>query len=170
MKTKKTNDARILVDTIKDPRDMAEIIHLAIATNREVDVTGNSISHTHPKVLRQIDAWKPGFRKNPSVSNVHYEHNFFDRIKYLKSIGYTIIGTSPHFGESLFHTNFAKGNQLIVFGTEVGGLSKEKMAVMEKIVNVPMLNQTRFYTLRTILPIVIHEVLRQKGFFGKPKK
>lgn len=162
-------DLRILVDTIKDPRDFAELVHLAMATDRTVDVTGNSIHHAHPKVAGVINSWKPGFREHPELARVHYSQDFFERVKALKAQGYQVIGTSPNFGDSLFESNFSKGKQVVVFGTEVGGLSKAKIGVLDKVVRVPMTGETRFYTLRTVIPVVVHEMLRQKGFFGKPR-
>jgi tRNA(Leu) C34 or U34 (ribose-2'-O)-methylase TrmL len=170
MSKTKENDLRIIVDTIRDPRDLAELVHLAIATNREVDVTGNSIRYDHPKVAGIIGSWKPEFREKPQLDTVKYASDFFAKVNELRSRGYTVVGTSPNFGDSLFETDFSRGKQAIVFGTEVGGLSKQKVAALDKIVKVPMLNGTRFYTLRTVIPIIVHEILRQKGFFGKPKK
>jgi tRNA(Leu) C34 or U34 (ribose-2'-O)-methylase TrmL len=167
MKTK-NNELLLLVDTIKDPRDMAELVHLALATNRCVEITGNSLTHTHPKVSRIISSWKPDYLQNQGASKINYSNDYFQKINHLKKEGYTIIGTSPNKGESLFETNFSKGKHVAVFGTEVGGLSREKIKAVDKMVRVPMLNETRFYTLRTIIPIVVHEILRQKGLFGKP--
>ena len=163
------NDLRLLVDTIKDPRDMAELVHLVLATNQNVEVTGNSITHSHPKVAGQVNSWKPGFRQSPTMTHVHYSQSYLDKVRQLKAEGYIIVGTSPNHGSSIFETDLSKGRHVLVFGTEVGGLSREKMAVVDKMVKVPMLNETRFYTLRVIIPIIVHEVLRQKGFFGRPR-
>ena len=163
-------DFVILLDTVKDPRDLAEITHLAIATDQELIITGKSIKHDHPKVVGIIDSWKPRFKEKPKLKNVKYFDNYFSTIEKLKKQGYEIIGTTPNSGKSLYQTNLSKGKQIIVFGTETGGLSKQKKAVLDYLITVPMKNQTRFYTLKTIVPIVVHEILRQKGFFRKPKK
>jgi len=61
------NDFKLLFDTIKDPRDLAEVLHLAIATGREVDITGKSIRHDHKKVAGIIGSWKPGFKDMPMI-------------------------------------------------------------------------------------------------------
>jgi len=163
-------DFRLLFDTIKDPRDMAEALHLAIATGRKVDITGNSIRHDHRKVSGLIDSWKPGFKQDPKMSNVEYTQDYFSRVEALKRQGYKVIGTTPNSGPSLFETDLSKGKQAIVFGTEVGGISKKKMAVLDGIVRVPMVGNTKFYTLRTVVPIIVHEIMRQKGMLGKPKR
>ncbi|MDD4984055.1 MAG: TrmH family RNA methyltransferase [Candidatus ainarchaeum sp.] len=167
MVLKKDTDLRILVDTIKDPRDLAELVHLSIATNRTLDITGKSIRHDHPKVSGIISSWFPEFKSSSPSININYTDDFFDKVKALKKAGYTIVGTSPNFGQSIFKTDFSKGKYVIVFGTEVGGLSKAKIAALDNIVSVPMLNQTKFYTLHTVIPVVVHEILRQKGFFGR---
>jgi hypothetical protein len=163
-------DFRLLFDTIKDPRDLAEVLHLAIATNRQVDITGKSIRHDHKKVAGVIGSWKPGFKQNPQMAGVEYADDFFSKVSALKRQGYKIIGTTPNSGPSLFETDLSRGKQAIVFGTEVGGLSKKKMEVLDGIIRVPMQGGTRFYTLRTVVPVIVHEIMRQKGMLGKPKK
>jgi len=160
-------DLRILADTIKDPRDLAELVHLSIATNRAVYITGKSIRHDHPKVSGIISSWFPDFKFSSPSIDINYTNDFFACVKSLKDAGYSVIGTSPNFGKSIFETDLSKGKHVVVFGTEVGGLSKAKIAALDSVVRVPMLNQTKFYTLHTVIPIIVHEVLRQKGFFDK---
>jgi len=161
------NDFALLFDAIKGPRDLAEVLHLALATGRKVYITGKSIRHDHNKVKGLIDSWKPGFRNNPKINNLEYEEDYFSQIYKLRKKGYTIVGTSPNTGQSLFETDFSKEKQVIVFGTETSGLNKEKMAKVDYTIRVPMQNNTRFYTLATVTPIIVYEIMRQKGLLKK---
>lgn len=77
--------------------------------------------------------------------------------------GIRLIGTSPRATSSLFEVNLSESNFAVVFGTEVGGLSKEKLALMDELVQIPMGDQLDFMTLSVVTPIVVYEILSQQG-------
>ena len=52
-----------LFDSLKDPRDMAQIIHLGLALGLKSEFTGSSIQTNHPKVV-DTHSWIKGFKKN----------------------------------------------------------------------------------------------------------
>lgn len=156
-------DKLILVfDCLKDPRDMANIIHLSLATNTKVILTGNSLPKNHYKVLKILNSWIPNISEKEIEKKVKNEMDFFKCIEKLKKNKYTIYGTSPNFGENFYKKDFRKLKHAIIFGTESSGLSKEKITKMEEIVQIPMKNNTRFYTITTIAPAITLEILRQK--------
>ena len=138
------------------------MIHLGLAAGVEIELTGNSLSPTHLKVINIIDSWINNFRDNQTLEHVSIHSDFEKRIKALKKQGYEIIGTSPNTGENLFSADFSKGKQVIVFGTETTGLSKEKMSLLDKTLKVPMQNNTKFFTISAIAPVFTYEALRQK--------
>jgi len=152
----------LLCDSLRDPRDLAQLIHLSLATNTKLELTGSSISPIHPKVIGIVNSWLPGFYAKPQLKLVSQKGDFFKRINELKKKGFVTVGTSSHEGESLFDKDLSKGKHAIVFGTETSGLSKEKMAAMDKMINVPMKNETKFFTLSAVVPLVTYELLRQK--------
>jgi tRNA (guanosine-2'-O-)-methyltransferase len=138
------------------------MIHLGLATDTEIELTGSSLHPTHQKVINIIDSWIQNFRDNQKLSHVSIHSDFEKRIKALKKQGYEIVGTSPNTGEDFFSVDLSKGKQVIVFGTETSGLSNEKMSLMDKMVKVKMHNGTKFYTISTIAPVFAYEALRQK--------
>ncbi|MFA5931696.1 MAG: TrmH family RNA methyltransferase [archaeon] len=152
----------LLFDCLRDPRDLAQMVHLGLATDTEIELTGNSIQPTHQKVINIIDSWIHNFRDNQTLEHVSIHQDFEKRIKALKKQGYEIVGTSPNVGTNLFNFDFSNGKQVIVFGTETSGLSKEKMALLDKMIKVPMQNGTKFYTITAIAPVFAYEALRQK--------
>ena len=153
----------LLFDSLRDPRDLAQMIHLGLAADVEIELTGSSIAPTHQKVINIIDSWVLNFRDNQKLAHVKVHSDFEKRIIALKKQGYKIIGTSPDAGENFFDCDFSKGKNVIVFGTETSGLSKEKMSLMDKMVKVPMKNGTKFFTISTIAPVFAYSALKQKG-------
>jgi len=152
----------LLFDSIRDPRDIAEVIHLGLALDIGIEFTGSSLYPEHPKVVNIINSWIPGFIDNKKLSHVSIHHDFSKRINVLKKNGYSIIGTASNANKSLGSADFSKGKQVIVFGTESSGLSKEKIAQVDEMLCVPMKNGTSFFTIRAIAPVFAFEALRQK--------
>lgn len=152
----------LLFDSLRDPRDLAQMIHLGLATDTEIELTGSSIPPTHQKVINIIDSWVLNFKDNQELEHVSIHSDFEKRIKALKKQRYEIIGTSPNTGKNFFDVDLSAGKQVIVFGTETSGLSKEKMSLMDKMVKIPMKNETRFFTITAIAPVFAYETLRQK--------
>ncbi|MFA5125832.1 MAG: TrmH family RNA methyltransferase [archaeon] len=152
----------LLFDSLRDPRDLAQMIHLGLAAGIEIELTGSSLPPTHQKVINIIDSWIHNFRDNQELSHVSIHSDFEKRIKALKKQGYGIMGTSSQKGSNLFQADLSKGKHVIVFGTETSGLSKEKMDLMDKILRVPMQNNTKFFTISAIAPVFAYEALKQK--------
>ena len=152
----------ILCDSLRDPRDLAQLIHLSLATNTKLELTGSSLAPNHPKVLNIVNSWLPGFRASPNLKLVSQRGDFFRRVAELKKRGFAVAGTSSHEGKPLFKAGLSKGKHAIVFGTETSGLSESKMKAMDSMLQVPMKNGTKFFTLGTIVPVFAYEALRQK--------
>ncbi len=153
----------LLFDSLRDTRDMAEIIHLGLALDLKIELTGSFIEPSNYKVIKIIDSWLPGFKEKPLMPHVKTFPDFFARIRQLKAKGWEIIGTSSNSKNSLFSSNLSKGKQVIVFGTETSGLSKSKLALMDSVLSIPMKNNTKFFTIRTAAPIFAFDALRQKN-------
>jgi hypothetical protein len=158
------NKLILLFDSLRDPRDLAEVIHLGLAADIRIELTGSSLNPNHQKVINILDSWLLGFRNNPKLGHVSIHTDFAKRIIALKKQGYKIIGTSSHSGKNLFNSGeiFSNGKQAIVFGTETSGLSREKIALMDEMLFVPMKNETKFFTIRAIAPVFAFEALKQK--------
>lgn len=158
----------LLFDSIRDPRDIAEVIHLGLAAGIGIEFCGNSIEPTHYKVTGILNSWMPGFKEHPQLGHVKVVPDFAKRIRQLKKLEYEIIGTTSHKSleskkcENLFESNLSKGKQVIIFGTESSGLSESKIGLTDRMLCVPMKNNTKFFTIRAIAPVFAFEALRQK--------
>lgn len=152
----------LVFDCIRDPRDLANMIHLAIATNTKIVLTGNSLSPTHYKVINILKSWIKEINEKEIMKIVKIEQDYFKFIKKIKKEKYKTYGTSPNIGQNLFEKDLSKKNHAIIFGTESSGLTKEKMNSLDGILKIPMKNNTKFFTLTAIAPTITYEILRQK--------
>lgn len=156
---------KLIFDCLRSPYDFANIIQVALATNEcEIYVTGNSLRHDHQKIAGKVASWSKKIRKDgyPFGLSIRYLDTLQDCIKELKQSGVRVIGTSPHASKSFFDLDLSGDDYAIVFGTESGGLSKEKMAYMDELVKLPMSNNLDFMTLSTVVPVVVYEAERQR--------
>jgi len=154
-------DLILLFDSLRDPRDLAQVIHLAFAFDIKVILTGNSIPLNNFKVLRILSSWIKTDEKKVSKF-VTQKSSFEKEIISLKKKNYKIIGTICSGGKDFTKYSFPKEKIVIVFGTETSGLSKEKQTLMDELITIPMKNNTRFFTLSSIAPLIAFEKLKQK--------
>jgi len=156
---------RLIYDCLRAPYDIANVIQVILATDGacELHITGQSLRHDHPKALGKIGSWSAKIRKHglPDLP-IHYHDSLEECAEVIHANGIRLIGTSPQATNSFFETDLSGNDFAIVFGTEVGGLSKPKMALMDEVVQIPMGNQLDFMTLSVITPIVVYEVLGQQ--------
>ena len=153
----------LLFDSLRDPRDLAQMIHLGLAAGVSIELTGSSLPIAHPKVIGILDSWIPGFKKKPILGHVSFHPEFGKRIGSLKKQGYSIIGTSSHAGtKNVFSFDLSSGKHAIVFGTETTGLNKDKQGLMDAMLAVPMISPTSFFTLSAVAPVFCFEAMRQK--------
>jgi len=133
--------------------------------NCEIYVTGNSLNHKHPKILGKVASWSSGIKNRglPDSFEVHYFNSLEDCVEKLKKENVRFIGTSPHAEKSFYDFEFDGHNDAIVFGTEVGGISKKKQALLDEMVKIPMSNELDFMTLSVVVPIVAYELNRQRS-------
>jgi len=158
---------RLIYDCVKAPYDIANILQVALALGEcELYFTGNSLRHDHPKIVSKLRSWSSKIRLQGLTGlNVHYYQSFEALVVQLKKQKIYLIGTSPNAKKSFYEMDLSKNDFAIVFGTEVGGLSKSKIANMDEIVKIPMLPEIDFMTLSIVTPIIAYEVSRQQGIF-----
>lgn len=159
---KKVGEVVLVCDALRDPRDLAQMVHLSLATNTKLFLTGSSLFPLHPKVIGILDSWIPGFKQKPNLKKVVVFEGLEECVAFLRKKGFEVLGTSPSVGKNFFSTNLGKGKTAIVFGTETSGLSDAKMKLMGGMLRIPMQGGTRFYTLSAIAPVFAYEALRQK--------
>jgi len=149
----------LLFDCLRAPYGAAHIIQVALAVgNCDLYLSGNSIDLKHKKIVSKIKSW--GITSYPSAE-IFYDLNI--AVQELHNRGKYMIGTSPHSKKSVFDLDLSEGKNIFVFGTESGGLSRDKMSKLDELVSVPATAEVPFLTLPTVVPIITYEYYRQLG-------
>jgi TrmH family RNA methyltransferase len=149
----------LLFDCLRAPYDAAHIIQVAMALgNCDIYISGNSIDIKHQKIVSKVKSW--GINSYP---NIEFFENLGFAVQEMHNRGRYLIGTSPHSKKSIFDLDLSEGKSVFVFGTESGGLSREKISRLDELVSVPATEKVPFLTLTTVVPIIAYEYYRQLG-------
>jgi len=133
----------LLFDGLRAPYDAAHIIQVALALgNCDLYLSGNSIELNHPKIVSKVRSW--GINLYPVAERFE---SLNVAVQELHARGRYLIGTSPHSKMSLFELDLSEGKSVFVFGTESGGLSREKVSRLDELIAVPSTNNVPFLTL-----------------------
>lgn len=152
----------LVFDCLRDPRDIAQVIHLSLATNTKSILTGNSLLLDNFKTINILKSWITNVDIKQVEQFVTFESDYNKCISSLKKKGFTLVGTTPNNAKNLYSSKFSKGKHAMVFGTESSGLSEQKKVVLDTMIKVPMLNGTNFFTISAIAPAITLEIMRQK--------
>lgn len=156
----------VVLDCIRKAQNLGAILRLMRATNSEVYLTGDAIEHTHRKVKNQIQKWArlSNYADVDSIVEVKYRDTLEILVNELHEKGYRMIGTSPH-AEAIYTDIDYTGNDFaLVFGTEVTGLSRAKLEMLDAAITIPMLGDIDSLNLATSVAVIMYEALRQRGF------
>lgn len=149
----------LLFDCLRAPYDAAHIIQIAQALDPcDIYLSGNCIDFNHDKIRGKVVSW--GIKEYPSV--LKYD-SLESAVLDLHSRGKRIIGTSPSATCNFYSLDMSSGEDVIVFGTETSGLSKEKSKMMDKLTKLPMTQKCEFLTLPVVVSAVAYEINRQLG-------
>ncbi len=156
----------IVLDCIRKAQNLGAVMRLVMATNAEVYLTGDALKHTHRKVKKQMQKWArlPVFGDVENLINVKYADTLEELVNDFRAKGYRIIGTSPHAEAIYTDIDYTADDFIIVFGTEVSGLGRAKLEMMDTTITIPMLGEVDSLNLATSAAIVMYEILRQQGF------
>lgn len=160
---------KLVFDRLRAPYDWANILQAVIATGDcELYITGNSIRHDHEKVIGKIKSWSKKITKEgmPPLK-INYFSSFAECASKLRAQGIRLIGTSSRAKKSFYELDLKNDNFAIVFGTETSGLIKEKIAILDDMVKLPMSDNLDFMTLSVVVPVMIYEIKRQEGLLLK---
>lgn len=158
---------KLVFDCLRAPYDWANILQAVLAVGEcELYITGNSLRHDHPKVVGKVKSWSKKLTKQglPPL-RINYFSSLVECAVKLKKQNIKLIGTSSYAKKSFYDLDLKEDNFAIVFGTETSGLTKEKIALLDDMVRLPMSDNLDFMTLSVVVPIVIYEAKRQKGLF-----
>lgn len=135
-------------DTIKDPRDLAETLHLAAGFGAEVHLIGNSIEPTSYKVLRRLMSWRPELAQRPERLAARRFETVSSWAEAMKERDLEIIALAVEGGEPPWSLPRSFSRRLaFLLGEETWGLSRSELACCGRRWSIPLGKGGRFYTL-----------------------
>ena len=157
---------KIVLDCIRKAQNLGAVMRLILAANAQVYLTGDALRHDHRKVKTQMQKWArlPNFADVETLVDVKYADTLEELVKDFRSKGHRIIGTSPHAEAIYTDLDYTKDDFVMVFGTEVSGLSRIKLEMMDVNVKIPLLGNVDSLNLATSVAVIVYEILRQRGF------
>lgn len=113
------------------------------------------------------------YEVNPDVAlgssqwlSLHYyrdpSENTVTAIESLKAKGYRIVATSPHSdGETPDTFDLNKGKAVVMFGTELNGLTASALELADEHIRIPMVGFTESFNISVSAAIVLYQLRRK---------
>ena len=133
-------------DCLKDPRDLAEVIHLAAGFGAEVHLLGKSLDPAHGKVLRKLESWRPDLAERPQAIGARRFSGADGWLAEVRRLGFTVVGTSIE-GGSLPWSDPLGARVAVLFGEETHGLPEGLLEQCDRLWTIPLGPGGRFYTV-----------------------
>lgn len=110
---------------------------------------------------------------NPDVSlgsnqwlSLHYynkgKDNIADAVGALKEKGYRIVATSPNQEGTIPETfDLEKGKAVLMFGTELTGLTGQAMDLADEFIQIPMVGFTESYNISVSAAVILYQLRKR---------
>jgi len=80
-----------------------------------------------------------------------------DSLKVLRSKGYRIVATTPHIDDcQIFKFDLQKGPFVLMFGSELNGLSENALDSADEFIKIPMYGFTESLNISVSAAIILH--------------
>ena len=90
------------------------------------------------------------------------EDNIYSAIKTLKKKGYRIVATSPHKdGSTPENFDLQKGKAVLMFGTELNGLTNRALELADEYIQIPMAGFTESYNISVSAAITLYTLRKR---------
>jgi len=144
-------------NSIKDPRDMAEILHLAAGFGAEVHLLGKSLKPSHWKVLRKLRSWRPIFSEKPEEIPARSFPDARVWIRDAQARGFMVVATVLE-GGIRPRLDASCKRIAILFGEETHGLPADLIGECNGRWTLPLGAGGRFYTLGQTTAVILGAV------------
>ncbi|MBI4600933.1 MAG: hypothetical protein HY721_03145 [Planctomycetes bacterium] len=144
-------------DGLRDPRDLAEALHLAAGLGAEVQLIGRSLEAGHWKVRRKLRSWRPDLSEAPEQVAVARFPGFREWAAGARSRGLLIAGTVLSGGVIPWTSpeGAAMRDAAVLFGEETHGLGAEARRLCDVLWTIPLGPGGRFYTVGQATGLVL---------------
>lgn len=149
---------------LQDPRDLAEVLHLAAAFGAEVHLIGASLRADHPKVIRKLRSWRPGLAERPEGMAVRRFPDLEAWVAAVHGEGYRIAATvvpGPRALPIVAGGGPSPGARplAVLFGEETHGLPAETVCAADEVWSFPLGEGGRFFTVGQTTALVLGRVV-----------
>lgn len=80
-------------------------------------------------------------------------------VKALKMKGYRVVATSPHIeGSTPESIDLEKGKIVLLFGTELNGLTDQALAHADEFIQIPMVGFTESYNISVSAAVILYQM------------
>lgn len=159
----RTRYISVLLEDIFQPHNASAVLRSCDCFGiQDVHIVENENDYTvNPDVALGASNWLDLHKYNEK------DNNTLDAINRLKKNGYRIIATTPHSDDvDLEDFDLLKGKFVLMFGSELPGLSKIAMDHADEFLKIPMYGFTESFNISVSAAIILHHLshkLRQSG-------
>lgn len=98
--------------------------------------------------------------------SLHYYNegsdNIYTAVKALRKQGYRIVATSPHKeGVTPESFNLEKGKAVLLFGTELNGLTERALELADEFIQIPMVGFTESYNISVSAALTLYSLRKR---------
>ena len=147
---------------LRDPRDLAEVLHLAAGHGAEVHLLGRSLAADHPKVLRKLRSWRPPFADDPATIPVRRFAGGVLWAEEMRRASTTIVAAVVDGGEPPWSAP-PDDRLAVVFGEETHGVPATLLAAAARRWTSPLGPGGRFYTVGQATGLILGGAPRPAG-------
>ena len=149
----------IVLDSINDPGNLGTIIRIAEAANINLIILANNCcSVFNPKVIRSSmsSIFRVDLYKATDIKKI---------INEFKIHKFDIYATSLQDNSVTYSTVKFNNRNLIVFGNEANGVSKEILESINNHIVIPMKGKIESLNVSVSVAVICYEIMRQNNFY-----
>jgi tRNA (guanosine-2'-O-)-methyltransferase len=154
----RTRYITVLLEDIYQPHNASAVLRSCDCFGvQDVHIVENRNKYTiNPDVALGASKWLNMYRYNDQ------ENNTRQAIRKLKQDGYRIVATSPHTNDvELYDFDVTKGKAVMVFGTELTGISDIVKEEADEFVRIPMYGFTESFNISVSAALVLQHLAHQ---------
>jgi TrmH family RNA methyltransferase len=145
----------LVLDEVRDPGNAGTLLRSALAAGADAVIfTSGSVDPFGPKTVRA--AAGATFR-----ISVVTDAQFDDVSRRLRSLGYSLVGTSAQGAQTIFDIDLTAPTA-IVLGNESRGLDEAHVTALDTVASIPMPGAAESLNVGVAGSLVLFEVVRQR--------
>jgi tRNA(Leu) C34 or U34 (ribose-2'-O)-methylase TrmL len=139
---------------LRDPRALAEVIHLAAGIGAETHLLGSSLAPDHPKVLRKLRSWRPPLAARPQEIRSRRFDDYRLWVEAMQAAGVSIAAAVVEGGGRPWSST-PPGRLAVLFGEETHGIPRRLLAAADRRWTLPLGPGGRFYTIGQATALIV---------------